>query len=588
MNVIGIHDGHNASVALLQNGRIVYALSEERILRRKNAGGMPGNAVRRLLQDMRLAPSDIDCVALSGTVAPRPTWYDRELIVKRYEEQCAAGLWQKDGAPRERKESNLSQTARKLLRKLGQKSASDEYGERRGKEIELLGFPAERVVSLDHHACHAAAAYYSQGDFDREVLCLTNDGGGDGLCASVNIGRNGLIERVAQTEQMHSFASLYARATFLMGMMPLEHEYKLMGLAPYGDNERAEAIKDKLLTCFVWDDAMPLTWRKKKDLPPTRLWGGLLRQLFDLKRFDVIAAAMQLFIEEMAIRWVRSCIRQSGIRSLALSGGLFMNVKLNKRILELPEVDSLFVMPSCSDESNCIGAAYLGAVSQGFPAIDVKPLRDLYLGAIYSDEQIEQAVRNCAGADGFTVSRPENMAEAVAELLAGGKIVARYAGREEFGARALGNRSILADPSKQGNIITINKMIKKRDFWMPFAGSMTVEQACRNLTIIKQHSAPYMIMAFDPQENQHDFVAATHPYDETMRPQMLAEDWNPEYYRIITQFAQISGKQGGVLNTSFNLHGYPIVSSPEDAIEVFVKSGLTHLAIGSSLLMKKT
>ncbi|MBI5558045.1 MAG: carbamoyltransferase [Deltaproteobacteria bacterium] len=588
MNVIGIHDGHNASVALFRDGKIVYALSEERILRQKNAGGIPVHALNRLLKDMQLAPGDVECIALSGKVAPRPAWYDRGLILKRYEEQCSPHIWRQGEPPKVVKENGYYQTARKLLRKVRNKPPLDEFAEKRKKEIELLGFREEQIGYLDHHACHAAAAYYGHGDFGGEILCLTNDGGGDGLCATVSVGREGLIERVAQTEQKHSFASLYARATFLMGMMPLEHEYKLMGLAPYADAERAEAIKEKLLDCFVWDEATPLTWEKREDMPPTRLWGGLLRQHFDLKRFDVIAAAMQLLIEEMAIRWVRSCIRQTGIRSLALSGGLFMNVKLNKRILELPEVNSLFVMPSCSDESNCIGAAYLGAVVRGYNGCAIKPLKDLYLGAIYSDKQIEQAVQSCAGAGGVTVSRPDNMAETAAEFLAAGEIVARYAGREEFGARALGNRSILADPSRQNNIIKINKMIKKRDFWMPFAGSMTTDQARTNLNIGKQHFAPYMIMAFDPKQNRDDFIAATHPYDETMRPQMLDEEWNPQYYRIIARFAEISGKKGGVLNTSFNLHGYPIVSSPEDAIEVFTKSGLNIMAIGSYLLVKKS
>ena len=172
-------------------------------------------------------------------------------------------------------------------------------------------------------------------------------------------------------------------------------------------------------------------------------------------------------------------------------------------------------------------------------------------------------------------------------MLAQGKVVARFRGREEFGARALGNRSILADPSNTEVIKVINSMIKCRDFWMPFATSMTDRQAMECLVNPKHVSAPYMVLTFDSTERISDFKAGAHPYDLTVRPQVVERDWNPSYYDLIEEFERVSGKRGGVLNTSFNLHGHPLVSAPLDALEVFDRSGLEYLAIESFLLSKR-
>ena len=305
-----------------------------------------------------------------------------------------------------------------------------------------------------------------------------------------------------------------------------------------------------------------------------------------MQRFDVIAATMQQFVEDVALQWIRNCIAETKIRHLALAGGLFMNVKLNQKILAFPEVDSLYVMPSAGDESTPIGACYWGATQEGVSPKTFEPLCDLYLGPTYDNHAIDEAVRALAK-NGVEIQTPESIEDAVAELLAQGEIIAWYQGREEFGARALGHRSILADPSRLEGISELNKAIKNRDFWMPFAGSMTDVQAARVLVNPKQHIAPYMVITFDIQEHADDFRATTHPYDETIRPQVVKKEWNPSYYQIIELFEKKTGKHGGILNTSFNLHGYPIVSSPADALEVFEKSGLRYLAIGSYLISKK-
>jgi carbamoyltransferase len=587
VNVVGIHDGHNAAVALFQDGKIVYAVSEERILRVKNAGGFPINALQRMIQDFRLSPKDIDCVAFSGKRTPIPEWFVKDKILERYKQQCAYkdGGLSIGGKIKQVAKGLLINTYGKYLAQ--QESQSDVFNNDRIENVTSCGFTRDKLLFLDHHQCHAASAYYSDANYESDILCLTNDGGGDGLCATVSICKNGKIRRISETKQMHSISSLYARATFLMGMVPLEHEYKLMGLAPYSDQKSARNLANKILSRFDFTQEDGLTWETKPYFKPTNLWGQFLSELFFLNRFDVIAAAMQLFIEEITVNWVNNCIRKTGISRLVLSGGLFMNVKLNKLILSLPEVESVFIMPSCSDESNCFGAAHLGAISKGFDALNILPLKDLYLGIIYSTDCIKEALRNYQFSQDVTIEEPECIEDVVADLLSEGEIVAHYFGREEFGARALGNRSILADPSRIENIVRINKMIKQRDFWMPFAGTMTYDTAQKNLINLKNHFGPYMMMAFNATNRADEFPAATHQYDGTIRPQMLLKEWNPRYYKILKRFEVKTGRKGGLLNTSFNLHGYPIVSSPKDALIVFDRSGLQFVAIGSFLISKK-
>lgn len=579
MNCIGIHDGHNATVALVKDGKVTYALSEERLVRDKNAGGFPRKAFKRLLRDCALTMRDIDVVAFGMKKEPQPEWYEKEKIMKRYKIQCEMNF----------KQPSLLYVAGRAIKKLLRGTRLSGKGKerflgKRAQELKALGVPPEKVKYFDHHLSHAASAYYASGMFDRKVLCLTSDGGGDGLCATVNCCEHGRIERLAAIEQKHSIASLYGRTTFLMGMVPLEHEYKIMGMAPYGNTRRAQPIADALLKRFEFKENEPLIWKKKDEYPPTIYWGEYLKELFYLNRFDVIATALQMFVEDMTITWVRNCIKATGMRTVALAGGLFMNVKLNGKILAMPEVDEVFIMPSCSDDSTAIGAAYLAASE--CENEQIMPLKDLYLGCIYDDVDIKKAIDNYRFTDKVDVKKYVDIEDKVAGLLAQGEIVARYNGREEFGARALGNRSILADPSRLEVITRINKMIKNRDFWMPFAGSMTEDQSGRNLVNPKNHYAPYMMMTFDTKDDASEYPASRHQFDGTMRTHVISENWNKSYYQILRGFQEKTGKKGGILNTSFNLHGYPIVSSPDDALDVFARSGLSHLAIGSYLISK--
>ncbi|TLZ79033.1 MAG: carbamoyltransferase [Methanobacteriota archaeon] len=401
----------------------------------------------------------------------------------------------------------------------------------------------------------------------------------------MNIGRAGRLERLHAVQQADSIGNIYAMATFLLGMVPLEHEYKLMGLAPYADPNGTERVYQLLTPLVRFNPRTPLGWERAAGCPDTYCSYRFFKGLFERQRFDWVAGGLQKFTEHVLTEWVRRCVQTTGIGRVALSGGVFMNVKANKAIMELPEVEELFVYPSCGDETNAMGAAYW-VYAQRAGVETMAPLQDLYWGPQYTDEEIGRAV------EGFTFSTPvrcarlEPVEPRVAALLAEGKVVARFAGREEFGARALGNRSILANPSDPAVVREINEMIKARDFWMPFAPSMLAARNGQYVVNPKHVPSPYMILAFDTTDRRNTIRAAIHPFDSTVRPQEVSAAWNPSYHALLAEFERFTGI-GGILNTSFNLHGFPIVSSPEDALDVFDRSGLRYLAIGNWLVEKR-
>jgi carbamoyltransferase len=309
-----------------------------------------------------------------------------------------------------------------------------------------------------------------------------------------------------------------------------------------------------------------------------------VRQLTELLNKSNIAGAAQLFIEELIVNWVRYWVKKTGITSITLGGGTFMNVKAAKRVYEIECVKELFVIPSSGDESLAIGALYHGnkLLNQ-----KITLLKYLYLGREFSDEYIKNYLETIQERYEFEYLPEDEMAARVARLLADNKIVARCAGREEWGARALGNRSIMCNAKYLKNIDILNQYIKSRDFWMPFTPSILAEDMNDYIVNPKNMPAPYMCISFDSTEKAREEIpAAIHPKDYTVRPQAVVKEWNPGYYKIITEFKKLTGC-GAILNTSFNLHGEPNVGGPEDAIHTLDNSKLEYVIIGSYLAHKR-
>jgi carbamoyltransferase len=575
MNVLGIHDGHNASACLYTDGELQLALQEERLRRVKNWSGFPAEAVRWILAESGLRISDLDWIAVNGYHAANPM--TRHELMQEY-----------------RQINDLDITVRRTFRRLGSRLAGStgllerlrtNRRNHRVRDLLTLGASPERIVFVDHHTAHASAAYYGYGNFTDDILVLTADGSGDGVCASVSIGRQGQLKRLHAVPMAHSLGNIFAMVTYQMGMVPLEHEYKLMGLAPYAEPNGAEQVYQELIKLLRFDPSDPLGWVRAERCPETYCSYAFFRALLEGKRFDWIAGGLQRFTETILTQWVRNCVRETGLSRVALGGGMFMNVKVNKAIMELPEITEFFVYPSCGDESNAMGAAYW-CYAQKAGCEAMKPLRHVYLGPCYSSDDIEEALRAYRFQAPVNYVRLPDVDRSVAELLAKGEVVARHCGREEFGARALGNRSILANPKDTSAVRVINEAIKARDFWMPFATSLLRERRAQFLVNPKDIPAPYMILSFDTTDRYLDIAAGIHPYDRTVRPQVVEESWNPRYYALIRRFEDLTGI-GAVLNTSFNLHGYPIASRPADSLEVFDRSGLRNLAIEDWLVQKQ-
>src|SRR5881296_1755883 len=582
MIVLGISETHCATAAVLRDGAIVGCASEERSSRLKNDAGYPRRALDALLRELRLTPGVIDRVVLAGTRIPSYEWMNRVMRDEAYRSRYyAVGL----GAPRRA----LTGRARKLGAKLGlldpaPGKAPLTDGERRGHVTNHLRLADERVSFVDHHTCHAAAAYYGSPFAGRPSLVLTNDNSGDGLCATASSAHGTLLERREATPSgPGSLGSFYTLVTLLLGMKPGEHEYKVMGLAPYataGPTARATAA---LRTVFDFVEAQPCRFEWKKRGP---LYRAVLEATLGM-RFDWIAGGAQRILEESLLAWARLMRERHGGERLALGGGVFMNVKANGLLAEEPWLRDLFVFPSCGDESNAIGAAYLAWLARAGSGATPQPFGPAYLGPSIDSAAVEALVRTRDLASKYRVTEHERIEERIAELLVSDGVVARCAGRMEFGARALGNRSILANPSDHRVVRVINHMIKNRDFWMPFAPTVLREREADYLVNPKSLASPYMMLAFETNpKRRDDIVAAVHPHDGTARAHILDEAWNPPYYRVIREFERRTGV-GAVLNTSFNLHGEPLVCSPEDAVDTFERSGLPHLALGRWLISKK-
>jgi len=566
MNILGIHDGHNAAAALMVDGRFVAAAQEERLTRRKNEVGIPRRAIGEVLDIGGLDVAQIDVVAIAGLGVPARL-RGAELAAAYAKHGTTIGQLKVRA-----RDSRLFPLYR-LLRSKG-------TGRARNAGLWHAIPGQSRFERFEHHMCHAATAYWGSGfEEDEPVLVLTCDGGGDGLSGSVSIARRSGIERLTGIPDTESLGNIYAITTFAMGMMPWwEHEYKLMGMAPYAREEPGRALAARFGALLGFRNGSSLAWERGPNTPPTFGLLPRIEKMLKRERFDTICAGLQFFTENLLVEWVKRCVRETGIHRVALSGGVFMNVKANKAILELDEVEELFVFPSCGDESNALGACYLAHIEEGRGMPE--PITDLYLGREYNQAEIESALKGTKGSTDLVVDLPDDLNRQVGEKLAAGEVVARCAGRMEFGARALGNRSILANPREIGVIRIINEMIKKRDFWMPFAPSLLPDYSDQYIVNPKGFKAPYMIMAFDTLEGANAHIEATlHPYDRTCRPQEVYPEWNPDYHGIISTFRDLTGISG-VLNTSFNLHGLPIVRSPENAIEVLRNSGLNHLVLG--------
>lgn len=585
MKFLALQLGHNATAAIMEDGKLLGAVSQEKFDGIKNSSAFPAEAALALCGRVGWSFDEIDRVLLSS--------------VKIYTPQAFTTV--SDAAKRQYSTNPLVRLARKWERHLGkgmgtrlfafarsrlrahQRIAGDAYVT---DNLRACGLGAKPVSRIEHHLCHARAAYHGLAPIAQSepALVFTLDGEGDEVSATVTlVDGNGGWQRLASSPVESSLGWIYSATTRFLGMTALEHEYKVMGLAPYAKSYY-RATYERLFKTVLWlDPNDPLVFRSS--LNTAHFYDYLVDHAVG-ERFDNIAAAVQHLTEELVVAWIRAAVVKTGIRTIYTGGGVFMNVKVNKRIQEMPEIDRIGFLPSCGDESLPIGALYQAAVEQG---IHPQPLSDVYLGVSYTDEEIAAFLDSAAVAGTYSIEQIPNIDHRVAELLAEGQVVARFADRCEWGARSLGNRALLAHPSYMESFYTVNDQIKARDFWMPFAPSVLDSHADRYLKAYDpaKNAAPFMITAYDATEvGLKDLRAALHQGDHTLRPQVVTQEANPRYYALIQHFASLTGV-GAVLNTSLNLHGHPLVATPAQAMFTLENSGLRILAMGSYLIRKR-
>jgi len=574
---LGISYGHNATVAVIADGKLIFCQSEERLDRVKNSSGFPVDTLAHVYRHV-CAPTD---VASCSFFIDNNHGY---LILKNagfHKLAFAPSVSAPDVAAWEADPEAADAASEAYARRIAAAAASDAVvAEANAWFQQAAGLPAHKIFHVDHHLTHALSALpFIDGGGDR--LIFTLDGEGDGLCATVSVLRGGALTRLSATQDRLSLGRIYEITTGLLGFKMMEHEYKVMGLAPYAKVEHHQALSQALDRC-LWIDGAGEWQGAVRGRPSTTVE---LARLFRFQRFDSIAGALQDYTERMVCDWIGHWVRATGIGSIACAGGVFMNVKANQRVLAMDGVESMVVVPSSGDESTAIGCAVFGSRKLE-PERPIAPVRHLYLGQSWDDRAIERMLGESGFAAHLTIAAPPDLAGEVARLLAQGEVVARCAGAMEFGARALGNRSILSHPARTENVQVINDAIKNRDFWMPFAPTILDDEVANLVRAPVKMFSPFMMVSFDATaRGRRDLAAAVHRADFTLRPQMLSRAANPGYYAIIEAFRGLTGI-GAVLNTSFNLHGEPIVGSPLDAMATMINSGLRHLVLNRFLISK--
>ncbi len=587
---LGIHDGNLAAAALVVDGELRAACAEERLTRNKNQAGIPLHSVQAVLATEGFTVDEVDLIAISSHDGVMPTVDDMRASPttwRMYDVYGAVGRllaaierrW-----PASRALTLPSDIARRLGRPLLKRARAAAVGAATGADPNRMAF-------FDHHTAHLMALAPLPGPERRLVFTL--DGEGDGLSGSIAwFADSRTPERLGTVSRNASLGHIYAGVTSHLRMTSHQDEFKVMGMAPYAHASSRDACYDRLRS-LLWVTRDGSGSPEIRASRGTRLVHQFIGDYLSEFRFDAQSGGVQRLCEEVILEWMSAWVRHIGLEhdgvDIGLGGGVFMNVKANLRIAQQAWAKSVTPVPSCGDESCAVGAAYLAYLDACAAAKRQPQFRrasHLYLGPGWSEADIKDVVHRARTDHGLKVERPKNIADRTAELLAEGHVVARFRGRMEWGARALGNRSILADPSRLESVREINKRIKSRDFWMPFAATILAEAASTYLQAPPALSSPHMMLAFDTvPERWHEIAAGTHPYDRTCRAQILERQANPDYYHLIERFRDRTGI-GAVLNTSFNLHGDPIVNSPDEALRTLLKSDLAYLTVEDFLISK--
>jgi carbamoyltransferase len=584
---------HDSAACLVRDGEIVAAAQEERFTRKKHDSGFPHHAVEYCLSEGGARLDDLDYVV----------FYDKpflkfERLLETYLETAPRGL-------RSFKMAFPLWIKEKLFQKKRLRDALKPFG---------ANFDWEKqILFTEHHLSHAASAFFPS-PFE-EALVLTMDGVGEWATTSAALGNANGLSIIKEIHFPHSLGLLYSAFTYYTGFKVNSGEYKLMGLAPYGEPKYAQTIRDHLidikpdgsfrlnLECFDYVCGLTMT-NSRFD----RIFGGPPREPEELltQRHMDLAASIQVVLEEVVVSMARALRDETGARNLCLAGGVALNCVANGKLLRTGMFDRIWIQPAAGDAGGALGAALAAYHQFSRRPRSVDPCRDsmkgAYLGPAFSNEEIQQRL-SAAGAT-FHVVDDRTLISSCVEALQQEKALGWFQGRMEFGPRALGARSILGDPRSPRMQSMLNLKVKYRESFRPFAPSVLRERVGDWFEL--DCDSPYMLLVADVVERRRiamsqeqqtlfgidklnvprsDIPAVTH-VDYSARVQTVHYDTNPRYYALIAAFAQKTGCPV-VVNTSFNVRGEPIVCTPEDAFRCFMGTEIEALAVGNCFLLKE-
>jgi carbamoyltransferase len=603
--VIGINWEQNSTAALMVDNKIVGCVSEERFTNIKNDERYPIRAINWLIKEFKVNKEEITAVNyISHSWTPtyslirhytkfsiddyideqNKVWYPRlynnknistiKIFEKKidFDQYPGKKYWKKYVEFFKKKNDH---TAKKDNVLIGKKIRSEVV-------CNHLKISKNKVNFIDHATGHAAYAYFSKKKKSKKTLVLTLDAFGDHINYSAKlftISNNGKLE-IKDIVKGNDFiiGRLYRYVTLILGLKPNEHEYKVMGLAPYCNKDYSKKIY-KIFESFQKVSGINFRYLKK----PKDFYFDVKKKL-DGGRFDTIASALQLYTENLIITWIKKLTKKTRVKNICLAGGVSMNVKTNMLISKINKNIDLYV-PACPDDaSQAMGACFANFISKNIKVFENSYLKNIYLGPEANKWLTSKKI--FLNKSKYKVIKKEFIKKA-AKLLFSNKIIARYAGKAEFGARALGNRSILANPNNVEIKNKINEKIKSRDFWMPFAASVPKKYAEKYFYLDNSlESYKYMTNCVDTTNlGKIKLAAAIHPYDKTCRPQIIEKGDNKDYEKLILEFGKISGTYA-LLNTSFNLHGFPIINSLIGATDILKRSNLDGLLLDDCLIIK--
>lgn len=594
MNILGLSAYyHDSAACLVVDGEVVAAAQEERFTRKKHDSDFPLNAIMYCLEEVRIRPSDIDYVV----------FYDKpflkfERLLETYLAFAPMGF-----------ESFAASLPVWLKDKLFQKTViTNALKEMFGKDIDW----AERLLFSEHHLSHAASAFFPS-PFE-EAAVLTMDGVGEWTTTSLSVGKGNQLSVYKEIHFPHSLGLLYSAFTYYTGFKVNSGEYKVMGLAPYGEPRYADMIKEHLIdikedgsfhldmSYFNYCTGLTMTNERFATLfgGPARKSEGVLTQ----REMD-LAASVQFVTEEVVIKLARGIRDSTGQKNLCLAGGVALNCVANGKLLREKVFDQIWIQPAAGDAGGAIGAAlgvYHLMCNQPRTVQTGDGMKGSYLGPEFKQADIEQRLKD-AGAV-FTIVSDDELINVTAQALAEGKAVGWHQGRMEFGPRALGGRSIIADPRSTTLQKQLNLMVKYRESFRPFAPSVLREDVSDWFQI--DTDSPYMLMVADvakvkqlamTEEQQRLFgveklnvprseiPAVTH-VDYSARIQTVHRETNPKYHRLISRFKELTGCPV-LVNTSFNVRGEPIVCTPQDAFNCLMGTEIELLVVGNCVIRKE-